>query len=123
MSEAESWFKYLCQKYPNKTLIDGQPNSFPGTVTLDEYAIAAIQTDISEQSRDRVKAAIEGMLVRRYINLAIGEDAHAAGYLGLAKQIWEAYDKRIPNERKDPLFMPPLQDLDREILKRMLDPE
>ena len=123
MGEAQNWFNYLCQKYPNKNLIDGKPESLPGTVTLEEYAVGAIQTDISETSRDRVKAAIEGMLARRYINLAIGEDAHAAGYLGLAKQIWLAYDKRIPQERKDAIGLPPLEEMDREILKRMLDPD
>src|SRR5437667_2694271 len=81
MSDAEYWFKYLCQKYPKKNLIDARPDSLPGTVTLDEFAVACIQTDISETSRDRVKASIEGMLKRRYLSLAVGEDAHAAGYL------------------------------------------
>src|SRR5215471_7619786 len=40
MSDAEYWFKYLCQKYPNRNLIDGLPGSVCGTVTLDEYAVA-----------------------------------------------------------------------------------
>ena len=123
MSDAEYWFKYLCQKYPKKNLIDARPDSLPGTVTLDEFAVACIQTDISETSRDRVKASIEGMLKRRYLSLAVGEDAHAAGYLGLARQIWAAYDKRIPQERKEAIGLPPLEETDREILKRMLDPE
>jgi hypothetical protein len=123
MSDAEYWFKYLCQKYPNRNLIDGRPDSICGTVTLDEYAVACIQTDISETSRDRVKASIEGMLTRRYLSLVTGEDAHAAGYLGLARQIWLAYDKRIPQERKEAIGLPPLEDTDRVILRKMLDPE
>jgi len=123
MSEAEFWFKYLGQKYPKKNLIDGKLDSLPGTVTLDEYAVSCIQTDISETSKDRVQAAIEGMLQRRYVDLAIGEDAHAAGYLGLAKQIWAAYDKRIPQERKEAIGLPPLPQMDRIILNRMLDPQ
>jgi len=37
MTEAAQWFKYLGDKYPDKPVIDGQPDSLPKNLTLDEY--------------------------------------------------------------------------------------
>ncbi len=123
LADAAYWFKYLGTQYPDKTLLDGVTNSFPANVTLDEYAVRRVQEDISETSHDRVEAAIEGMLVNSYRSLVVGEDERAAGFKLLARQIWTAYQNRIPKERTEPIGLPPLEDADREILKRMLDPE
>ena len=46
VAEAAKWFRYLGEKYPDKPIIDGDPNSFPRNLTLDEYAVARVQADI-----------------------------------------------------------------------------
>jgi hypothetical protein len=122
MPEAARWFKYLGEKYPDKSIIDGKPDSFPRTLTLDDYAVACIQTDINETSKDKVQSAIEGLLVNSYMNLAIGEDARAAGFKLLARKVYATYQSKT-EARGSAIALSPLDDIDRTILNRMLDPE
>ena len=123
VADAAYWYKYNATRYPNQTMLDGKPNSFPRNLTLDQYCVARVAEDVSETSRDRVKAAIEGLLVDSYDSLAIDEDERAAGFKLLARQVWNAYMDKIPKERIEAIGLPPLADTDREILNRMLDPE
>jgi hypothetical protein len=120
---AEKWFKYLAQKYPNKTILDGKTNSFPRNMTVDEYAVGRIIEDVSETSRDRVKAAIEGMLVNSYRSLALDEEESCQGYRDLARQVWTTYQSKMPKERLEAIGLPPFEEIDREILRRLLDPQ
>ena len=53
------WFKYLGEKYPDKPIIENQPDSLPKNLTLDEYAVAVVQIDIGETSQERVTSAIQ----------------------------------------------------------------
>ncbi len=39
LAEAAKWYKYLSTKFPNKMLIDGDTNSLPANLTLDQYVI------------------------------------------------------------------------------------
>ena len=123
VADAAYWFKYIAQHYPDKTMIDGKTNSFPRNVTLDEYAVGRIQEDVNETPKDRVQAIIEGMLVNSYRSLTLEEDERAAGYKLLARQVWNAYMSKIPKERTEAIGLPPLADIDREMLRRLLDPE
>ena len=120
---AEKWFKYLAQKYPGKAILDKNPASFPRTLTLDEYAVGRVTEDVSETSPDRIKAAIEGMLVNSYRSLALDEEESYQGYRDLARQVWTTYMSKIPKERIEPIGLPPIEDIDREMLKRLLDPQ
>ena len=79
-AEAAKWFRYLGERYPDKPIIDRDPNSFPRNVTLDEYAVARVQEDIGDTSQERTTAAVEGLLVRAYRALALGEDDRYAGF-------------------------------------------
>ena len=121
MTEAKKWFKYLGEKYPNKTIIDGDNNSYPRNVTLDEYAVSCIQTDISETSRDRVKAAIEGLLRNAYVSLALDQDDRYAGFYLLAQKVWATYEEKIPQDRKAAIGLPPMNMIAREVLDKMLN--
>ena len=124
LRDAAYWFKYLCSKYPDKQLLDGKPDSLPGTLTLDQYAVAQIAGDINETSKDKVTAAIEGLLRNAYENLAVlGEEDHFAGYKLLARRIWDAYMAKIPKERVGAIGLSPFEDMDREIINRFLDPQ
>jgi len=121
--EASKWFNYLGTRFPNATLLDFQTNSFARNLTLDEYAVSRAQEDVNESmSRDRVKAVVEGLLVRALTSLAIGEDERAAGLKLLAGKNRDTY-ARNTEARKDALSIPPLDDIQREVLNRMLDTE
>src|ERR1022692_427826 len=121
MTEAKKWFKYRSEEYPNKPIIDGDNNSYPRNVTLDEYAVSCIQTDISETSRDRVKAAIEGLLRNAYVSLALDQDDRYAGFYLLARKVWATYEEKIPQDRKAAIGLPPMNMIAREVLDKMLN--
>ena len=123
IADATRWFNYLGKKYPDKLIIDNNTNSLPANLTVDEYAVARIIEDVSETSRDRVKAAVEGMFVNSYSSLAIDEEERALGYKLLAGKIWNAYMSKIPKERIEAIGLPPIEQINREVLTRMLNPE
>jgi hypothetical protein len=123
LKEADYWFKYLGEHYPEKTLIDGKTDSLPGRVTLDEYAMSRVQEDVFEgMDQKRIKAAIEGMLANAYERLAVGEDERAAGYELLAERMRKYYESQVKT-RIDALPIAPIPELKLEILTRILDPQ
>jgi len=123
VADAAKWFKYLGEKYPDKPILDEDPKSFPRNVTLEEYALSNLQVDISETSRDRVKAAIEGFLARAYVNLALDRDDQYAGYYLLAQKVWQVYDQKISGDRKEAIGLPAIRTISKEIRDKMLDAE
>ena len=123
VADAAYWFAYLGKKYPDKPLLDGKPDSLPANVTLLEYVLSQIGTDINETSRNRVQAAIEGMFRNAYDSLVLGEEDHYAGYKLMARRTWEVYQNKITDERRAAIGLRPLEDIDQEILRRFLNPE
>jgi hypothetical protein len=121
LKEAAQWFKYLGEKYPNKPLLDNKPESFPKNVTLDQYAVSRIAEDVNELGVDRAKAAIEGLIQTSYMNMAVGEDDRSAGFILLARKVYESYLSRIPQERIGVLGLPPFEELTKKVLDRLLD--
>ena len=123
INDAANWYKYLGTKFPNSTLLDYRTNSFARNLTLDEYAVSRAQEDVNEtMSRDRVKAVIEGLLVRALTSLAVGEDDRSAGFKLLAGKVRDTYSRNT-QARADALAISPLDDIQREVLNRMLDPQ
>ncbi len=123
IADADYWFKYLGKKYPNKIIIDNDPNSYPTNVNLERYVVSRVQEDVEGTPRDRIEGVIEGMLVNSYMNLILDEDAHAEGYRNLAYKIWQSYQSRIPQDRLAAIGLRPFDDIRREIANRLLDPE
>jgi len=123
VADAAYWYKYNATHYPDRTILDGKTNSFPRNLTLDEYAVARVQEDVTETSPDRVKSAIEGLIVNAYRSLTLDEDERYAGFMLLSRQIWNIYMEKIPQERIKAIGLPPLAEIDREMLIRLLDPE
>ena len=123
IKDAAYWFKYLADRYPDKPMVDGKPDTLPKNIDLDTYCVGRVQEDVEDTPRDRIKATIEGLLITSYASLAVDEDDRAAGFKHLAKQVWENYMKRIPQERTNPIGLPPVADIDREMLSRILDPK
>jgi hypothetical protein len=121
--DAARWYQFLGTKFPNNTLLDFQTNSFPRNLTLDEYAVSRVQEDVGEtMSRDRIKAIIEGLLANALSCLAIGDDERAAGYKLLAEKVRTTYSSKT-RARGEALAISSLDDIQREVVNRMLDPE
>jgi len=122
MADAAKWFKYLGEKYPDQPIIDKQPDSLPKNVTLDEYAIAVVNIDVSETSQERVTSAVQGMLVHAYEDLAIGQDDRAAGFQLLADKIYARYNAQMGRDQPR-AKLPSMNDLKRNVLDLLLDPQ
>jgi hypothetical protein len=123
-TEAAKWFKYLGDRYPDKPIVENQPDSLPKNLTLDEYAVAVVQIDIGETSQERVTSAVQGLLVRAYYDLATGQDDRYENLKRLANRVYENYtaktskfggDKRIP--------LPPYDEMNKIVLRQLLDPK
>ena len=125
VAEAAKWYRYLGEKFPNKTLITGDTNSFPRNLTLDEYAIARVQEDIGDTSQERTTSDIQGLLARAYIALAVGQDDRYAGYKLLAGKIYDHYMSQISDMKSNEqrIAPPPLAELDRTVRSQLLDPQ
>jgi hypothetical protein len=81
-----------------------------------------VEEDVKDtNSRDRIKAIIEGMLATSYERLAIGQDQEAAGYALLAEKVRTTYESKT-SSRTDALRIEPMTELKREVLDRLLDP-
>ena len=122
IADAAKWYQYLGTKFPNFTLLDYQTNSFPRNLTLDEYAVQRVEEDVGEtMSRDRIKAIIEGLLANALSCFAIGDDDRAAGYKLLAEKVRTTYSSKT-KARGEALAISSLDDIQREVVNRMLDP-
>lgn len=123
ISDAAKWYKYLGEKYPDKYVLDGTTN-LPKDLTLDEYCVGRVQGDVKDTSQADTTAAIEGMLVRSYVALAIGEDDRYSGYQLLAHKIWDIYMGKMDKYKTDitRVGLPPFNTLNQLVLDRLLDP-
>jgi hypothetical protein len=119
MTEAARWFKYLGEQYPDKQIIENQPNSLPKNLTLDEYVVAVVNIDIGETSQERVTSAVQGFLTHAYLDLAIGQDDRAVGFQALAKIVYDQYQKKMRDQPR--AWLPPMNDIKNNVLNQLLD--
>jgi hypothetical protein len=118
MTEANKWFKYLGEKYPDKPIIENQPGSLPKNLTLDDYVVAVVNIDIGENSQERVTSAVQGFLTHAFLDLAIGQDDRAAGFQLLAGKVYARYQAKNPQPRT---ALPPMNDIKNTVLNQLLD--
>ncbi len=123
LADATAWYKYLGEKYPDKPLLEKDTNSFPRNLSLDRYAVAKVEEDVGETSPERVRNLIQGLLVSAYKSLVIDEDEHYNGYKLLAQKVWTIFHSNLPKEAIPRMGLAPLEDLDRDVLDRILDSE
>ena len=123
LKEAARWYKMLGDKYPDKNILDDQPNSFPRTLSLDEYAVARVQSEIGDTSQERITGVIEGLIARSYLQMAIGQDDHSVGYKLLARKVYDKYQNSISKMASNVarVGLPPFEVLNRAVLNRLLD--
>jgi hypothetical protein len=121
-TEAAKWFDYLQKNYPKKPLVDGKPNSLPGTLTLDEYAFARVEDEVGSTSRDKTKLVLEGLISTSFYSLAMGDDDRAVGFDHFAQKVLARYRSKT-SESGDRISLPPLDEIKKDVLQRLLDPE
>ena len=123
MKEAAKWYKIIGEKYPDKHLLDEDLNSFPRNLTLDEYAVARVQSEIGDTSQERTTAVVQGLLANAYLNMAIGQDDRSAGFKLLARKVHDKYQKSIGKMQSnlERVGLPPFDVLNRNVLNRLLD--
>jgi hypothetical protein len=124
IADALKWYQYIGEKYPNKSVLDGKPDALPRNVTLEDYCISRICEDVGETSRIRVKAAIEGQIVKAYVALIRGEDKRHAGYRALARLLRAKYMKAIEGAKNiERIGLPTVEETEKEIVNLLLDPD
>ena len=124
MTEANQWFKYLGDKFPNKPIVENDPNSLPKNLTLDDYAVAVVQIDIGETSQERVTSAVQGLLTRAYLALVEDDDARYQNFKNLATRVYQRYAQKTSGSKGDVRIpLPPLDVLTRTIVNDLLDPQ
>lgn len=124
LAEAAKWYKILSDKFPDKPILDSDPDSFPRNLTLDEYAVRRVQEEVGNMSQVPMTAVVQGLLTRAYYSLAMGQDDRYEGFKRLATRVYESYRARTAgygNEQRIPL--PPFADLNRAALEPLLDPQ
>ena len=88
--------------------------------------LRGISPAIAETAYCQIMAGIEGLLVNSYLALVQddeqGEERYA-GYRLMARQLWQTYMSKIPKERTAAIGLPPLEDIDRVVRDRLLDPQ
>jgi hypothetical protein len=123
VADARKWYQILAEKYPNNTILDKDPNSFPRNLTLDDYAVARVQEEIGVTSQERTAGVIEGLLLRAYYAMALGEDDRYAGYKLLAGKVYQNYATKTSGfgNNGERVQLPPFADLNHTVLNDLLN--
>jgi hypothetical protein len=125
MADAAKYYKLLGDKYPDKAIMDGDPASLPKNLTLDEYAVRRVQSELGDTSEERTTAVVQGLLRNAYAELALGSNDRYQGFKNLVKKIYVHYNAKTAtagvNSSRVPL--PNYDDLNRSVMKDLLDPQ
>jgi hypothetical protein len=121
MADAQSWYKYLAEQYPNKTLIDFDANSYPRNVSLDTYALGRIQEEVGQTSPSNIRAILEGLDETAVASRGMGEYDKAVGYEHLERKIWDTYNSKILGTATNRVPMATLPEIRQSVLDRDLD--
>jgi hypothetical protein len=120
VAEAAKWYKLLGDKYPDKTILDNKPNSFPKNLTLEDYVFNRVEEEVGDTSQERTTGVVEGLIARSYYEMAIGQDDRSAGYTLKAKLVYNHYQTKMGNSQPR-AALPPFADLNRTVLNDLLD--
>lgn len=117
-ADSAKYWKELKRMYP-ETVEDWN--------TYEEYSISRTTDLIMNEGRDKILATIEGLLVRSYTLLAIGEYDRSAGYERMAQKIWQIHQLKVDVETKPDirarLELGSYTDIKKRVLKDVLTPE
>jgi hypothetical protein len=115
--KAQYWFNYLKTIYPTAFV------AREASMTMEEYAVSQIATDINETDMNKIEAAILGMFDQEFICLIRDNDAQAANYNNMAKRIWNFYETKTEGTSKERVGLKPLAQLQQFELSKALNPQ
>ncbi len=119
-AEAEQWFRYLLEKYPNAYVDDARREGAPLTpiagMSLDDYVIARVTETAGETSNPRTHALLVGLLVTSFYNYAIGQDDQGIGYDLLAQKVYARFQAKTSTSAQR-VALPPYAELKQEALR------
>jgi hypothetical protein len=123
VADAARWYKMLGERYPDNPVLETDPTSFPRNLTLDEFAVARVQSEIGDTSQERITGVIEGLIARSFYELALGQDDRSAGFNLLARKVYDNYQLKIikMHNNVERVGLPPFDVLSRTVLNRLLD--
>lgn len=121
-TEAQRWYNYLAEHYPDKPLLEGQPETLPRNFTVDQYAVARVTEDVGETDPIRIRAHLMGMLAHAYARLILDQEDEALAYQRLARRVYDAYSEKIKGAEMR-IGLPPFSEIAAEVLRRLLDPQ
>lgn len=111
-ADAARWHRYLADKYPGRYTKPGQ--------TVTDFVMERYK-ELMDLGKDKVQSAIEGMFIRHFYELAIGENDRAQGYIHLIQAIAKEYTKRVERSERDRVDLPPLPVLRQLVLDRVIN--
>jgi hypothetical protein len=98
-AEAEKWWGYLLDQYPDAMFTDVRTADRDSVrladITLDDYAAAKVTEDVGETSNVRMRSNIEGLLLTSFFYLANDLDDEAIGHERLARIAHERFMREI----------------------------
>jgi hypothetical protein len=121
-AEAAKWYKVLGEKYPDKPILDNDTNSLPRNLTLDDYAVARVQSEIGDTSHTRTTAVVRNLITQSYTALALGQDDRFEGFKNLARKVYDHYMTRISGHGNEVrVGLAPFDTLDKTVLDDLLN--
>jgi hypothetical protein len=120
--ESAKWFDYLCKTYPTKPLLENNPNSLPGSVTLDDYVYARLEDLVGDINHSKTMMIIVNSIRSAYLQLALGEEERSAGWERLARRVWARYTKKVEGTGER-VTIPPFESIKRDVFERVVNPE
>jgi hypothetical protein len=123
MAEAAKWYQLLGKQYPDNTILDYDTNSYPRNLSLDDYAVARVQSELGDTSQERTTAMVEKLIAESYYALAVGLDDRSVGFRLLARKVYDKYANKIGKMQSnlDRVGLPPFDVLNRTVLNKLLD--
>jgi len=112
LQEANYWMAVLKEKYPE---------AVPKEETVEAYALKRFTSTITDIDMRRTTILLEGLLTQNFLNLAIDEDDRAAGFLRMARQIYDYYQEAT-KRRVGIVSLRPFEDMYRDKRNDFLDP-
>ncbi|MGV3755469.1 MAG: FKBP-type peptidyl-prolyl cis-trans isomerase [Verrucomicrobiota bacterium] len=95
--------------------------------TYEEYSIWRTTELLANEGKDKFLAVIEGLLVRSYTLLAVGEYDRAAGYERMALKSWQIHQAKVDVDTKPDIKarieLEPFPNIKRRVLNDLLNPE
>ena len=103
------------------------PETIEGFNSAEEYSIWRTTELLANEGKEKFLAVIEGLLVRSYTLLAIGEYDRAAGYERMALKSWQIHQAKVDVDTKEEIKariqLEPFPNIKLRIRNDLLNPE